>query len=177
MRSVVACMLVPTATGGCLLSEPPEYENPERIPPVLDVLNTYPSPSQIMPLEVEATETFTVPFRSEDNGVSPYAVLVLDYTVPERRTQSGWTIAPSSTFDDTSRTFEITWTVPNRPGCHLVTLLATHLDNRGSDNLPRDDDRTSVVNWWVDILTEGEPSSTQLEDCPSNSFLDVTEGS
>jgi hypothetical protein len=176
MWIALASVLLLGASSGCLLSDPPEYENQQRIPPVLDVVNADPSPAQILTLQGDDTESVSVPFRSEDDGVNPYAVLVLDYTVPERRTQPGWTIAPPSTFDDTTREFGIAWTVPRRPGCHLITLLATHLDNRGDDNLPEDPERMSVVIWWAIIAVDGEPTSTTLEDCPSNTFPDATGG-
>jgi hypothetical protein len=174
MTSLATTVVALSATG-CLVADPPEYQEPERTAPMLQRSLALPAPTEIVPISVGDSVTFTVPFRSEDAGVQPIAVLWLDYTIrgseevllPVDRSQP-------SDFYDTSRSFSITYTFDDVDvGCRQVSLVATHLDNLDNSFRPVSLEDTDVVTWWAEITDPNNPESSTLDSCPSNTDLDT----
>ena len=160
-------------TSGCLLADPPEHEESERIPPILDAASAVPSVVEIVDLDVNQTKNFVVRFRSEDDGVRPFAVLLANYLVPGREGLLGFddSQAPSTLDDPSLRQFSIAGTF-DEPGCQQVTLLATYNGNLDSSYHPLVEAYSSRLTWWVDVRPEGDSDSARLEDCPSTTDTD-----
>ena len=157
-------------TSGCLLADPPEHEDPERVPPILDAASATPSPIRIDVVEVGVPRTYIVPLRSEDDGAELLGILLLNYLVPGRQELLG--VAPPSTLDDATRGFSISGTI-NEPGCQQVTLLATYADNVDySTYHPLIERYSSRLTWWWDVRLQGDTDSARLEDCPSQNDTD-----
>ncbi|MGC4091233.1 MAG: hypothetical protein QM756_25820 [Polyangiaceae bacterium] len=72
---------------GCIVADPPQYQDAERTPPLLDTWGAIPSPLSIIVLDHSTTTKLevSVPVRSEDQGDSLFAALHLDYTYPSHR--------------------------------------------------------------------------------------------
>jgi len=180
MTSLATTVVALSATG-CLVSDPPEYQDAERTAPMLQRSLAVPAPTEILPVSLGDSVTFTVPFRSEDGGVAPVALLMLDYTIRGQESLLGLLQQSASDFQDTSRSFSITATFSadsrNRvnPGCHQISMVATHLDNLDTDLLPVGLEDTDVITWWAEITDPNNPESSTLDSCPSNTDLD-TEG-
>ena len=174
MTSLATTVVALSATG-CLVSDPPEYQEPERTAPMLQRSLAIPAPTEILPISLGDTVTFTVPFRSEDAGVTPIAVLVLDYTIRGREDAlSSDPNQPPSDFNDTTRSFSITHTFDGVDlGCHQISLVATHFGNLDTNFLPVSLEDTDVVTWWAEITDPADPESSTLDSCPSNTDLDT----
>ncbi len=175
--TALATTVVALSATGCLVSEPPEYQDETRTAPMLQRTLAVPAPTEILPISLDDAVTFTVPFRSEDAGVTPIAVLWLDYTIRGREARLGVDpFQPASDFHDTSRNFSITlgFTDDNLLGCHQISLVATHRDNLDTGTwLPVSLEDTDVITWWAEIIDPENPESSTLDSCPSNTDLDT----
>jgi len=168
-------MLTPS---GCLVADPPLYEEPPRTPPVFDLAQADPPISRPVVVDTTSSEplVFAVPFRSEDRGEILFASLHLDYNI--LRVGSSFTGVErefaASTFDDLGRTMSLPWDlfggVP--AGCHTLTLLASHVSTwETSEFRPNPitgvDDSARVV-WWLNVDPPEDEVDT-LRDCPTPS--------
>ena len=69
---------------GCIVADPPQYEEPKRTPPILDLNHAEPSPFWVIVidrndnLEPDALNV-TVPFRSDDQGEKVWFALHVDF--------------------------------------------------------------------------------------------------
>jgi hypothetical protein len=151
---------------GCL-ADPPTYEAPARIPPVVTTSQVDPPPAVVfeLPPGVDAMEV-TVPFRSEDLGTPVVAKFLID-AAPGRESRS--TRGPfqydPSTFDDESRQIRETVTgLSGTPGCHTVTLLLSNSINFGEEL--NDESLATRVMWFV-AVPGADTDDILLSDCPT----------
>lgn len=175
-RGSLGWLAMALAVPACLVAGPPDYEDPRQTPPVLDLNQAEPSINQIIGDKQPGDQiAFNLPVRSEDVGDGLTAALYLDgLTTPELQT-AGKKLPPS-TFDDTSRKFIFTWTIPSIPaGCHRVTLLVTHSQHFDFFATPNYTDPSDIAlaTWWLNLSDEVDtqhPSGTNtLESCPDPS--------
>jgi len=165
----------------CIVADPPEYLDPVRTRPVLDIGQTLPPTSQVLVVHAGDKVSFAVPVRSEDAGEDLRAVFFIDQGPGSLGVFQNSQPVPASTYDDTSpRSVTFDWTVPALPsfGCHLMTLTVAHrssFDTKHDDVLDSKDhaDDAAIVNWWLnapdpsDLVT---PDST-LVKCPTQGVV------
>ncbi|HWA71480.1 MAG TPA: hypothetical protein VG937_04080 [Polyangiaceae bacterium] len=169
-------MLVST---GCIVADPPQYEEPKRTPPILDLNHAEPSPFWLVIIDrndgqLNHALQVTVPFRSDDQGEWVWFALHVDFKgqdVPlwsDRR--------PPSTIDDTTRSMSRPSEMDARvgAGCHQLTLIAAHesswdiTNQRPLPDAPKDD--IAIGTWWVHMDPKSDPYT--LPSCPNQSEVD-----
>ena len=170
-------MLAPT---GCIVADPPQYEEPKRTPPVFDLNHAQPSPYWLVIIDrndnLEADQLYVkVPFRSDDQGEKIWFALHVDFKTDDFVL---WDLPqPPSTIDDTTRA--ITNTKPVDAfipgGCHQLTLIAAHESSwdfaRKQPLLQAPQDDIAVATWWMHL--DPKPSDPYtLPDCPNQSEVD-----
>jgi hypothetical protein len=153
-------------TPGCVVSDPPEYGVARQTPPFLDLGQAEPQVFVLREVPSGDQQTFKVGVRSEDAGDELLAQLYLDYLISEPPPLLNFVRVPPSTFDDTSRKIEIPFLVPNRPGCHQVSMVVTHSSNLGPTNKPIVPSDVGIATWWVSI-DEDDQDPSLVRDCPS----------
>jgi hypothetical protein len=164
---------------GCIVADPPLYEEPPPTPPVFDLNRAEPNVSQVVVLDRSVSRVtlreFRVPFRSDDKGQRVRAALHIDWGATEARESFvvNTDVSPS-TFDDTSRELLL----PLRqndvgfltPGCHTLTIIAAHDDNWDKlENRPipaQAEDDTAMVTWWANVVDRPEIDPYTLINCP-----------
>lgn len=151
---------------GCLVDDPPPYPEPKQTPPRLDNTTAQPPIGLILNVKKLDQVEFKVNVSSEDAGDSLNAFLLLDNKAPPEELFAR--TLPPTTLDDTTRFFNVTWTVRHvEQGCHRLLLRVSH-----TKNLP--DSAATPVNiadvaetyWWVQV--DADPSmANALIDCPT----------
>ncbi len=153
------------ASSGCLVLEPPQFDEVVTTPPLLLGANATPDLKTIPRVELAAQQKlqFNAEVLSEDGAQRVALVMLLDYgtegpagtpfvdNVGEPRTLEPSTLAagPRTTglFDFFPRSH------PIGPGCHSLTLFASHeLDGFCPANLVSD---SSQLTWIVEVCAEG----------------------
>lgn len=167
-----ALIVLPTAlaftTAGCLVGDPPPYEEPEVIYPRAIVNEAVPSVFQRLDTSNDQVQPFIVPFVSEDLGERILAHLWLNYGQPDEFELGRWEV-PAGTIDDLERSITINWTMNPTipPGCYIITMLIGRSDDIDfSTQKPKEDrdDRVAFVHWTV---AHGlPPHEITLQDCP-----------
>jgi hypothetical protein len=155
----------------CIVADPPEYVQPLRTRPVLDVGLAVPGTSQVLVVHTGDNVGFSVPVRSEDAGEDLRAVFFLDQGPGSRGVFQNSQRVPASTYSDTTRPVTFPWTVPTLAGCHLMTLTVAHSSSFQADHEDVLDtqnhaDDAAIVNWWLNAPAPGTLDST-LVDCPT----------
>jgi hypothetical protein len=172
------CLLSGLSTG-CLVADPPQYEEPATTPVFLDVAAAVPIAGRvIVRIDGDLTIDFDVPFRSEDNGDRVAFGLLQDFGFPGRTDEvfcRGF--VPPGTFDETDRAIRFT-AVPKmaKHGCNQLTLLVSHeknfdLETGCRPDLIRGVGDTAMATWWLNVVAPGEDQST-LVNCPSPSEIE-----
>ncbi len=150
---------------GCL-ADPPTYEAPAQIPPVVNRAQVDPPLSVIyqVPPGVETMEV-TVPFRSEDLGSRVVAKFLIDAEPgrPSRSTQGPYTYDPSN-FDDQTRQVNEEVSLADLSGCHTVTLLLSNSISFGEELT--DESLATGVTWFIAVLPS-QDSEIDVRDCPT----------
>jgi hypothetical protein len=164
---------------GCIVADPPEYQEPKRTPPILDLNNAEPSPYWVVVVDREDNLqpdnlVIKVPLRSDDQGERVWFGLHVDYKSDDHPVAFQNPVPPS-TIDDTSRSIGTTWAIdPSFPssGCHQLTLLVAHESSwEYSKQLPKIDapkDDIAIATWWLNLDPAGSDPFT-LPRCPSQS--------
>ncbi len=165
-------------SSGCVIAGPPDYQDPQKTPPVLDLTGASPSIWSVIVANSGAISgqpatqlQISVPVRSEDGTDSLIGLLYVDYNTDKQVLQPGYWPGGSSTFD-IIRNVSLPWSAANQPkGCHTLTLLVTHASNVGPGavvSIPKDQpDDLALATWWVDI--DDTNSDTTLPSCPKPS--------
>ena len=169
-----------TATcSACLVADPPQYEEPERTPPFLDLVAATPALNQVIvrDLNVSSTIQFDIPLRSEDNGDPIFYALHGDYKFDDNAAHLSQGEVSPSTFDDTSRSVSFSWTFNgfDRDGCHLLTLLVAHRSSWDyAKSRPKPIEGigdTAMATWWFNQNPEPDAPNS-LQDCPTASEIE-----
>jgi hypothetical protein len=175
-------LVLASCPAGCLVSDPPEYEEPGLTPPFLDLVAATPLPGRIIAREfgTEAVVRFDVPFRSEDNGEEVYFGLYRNFTFAAGLSQEQRLVnsrsVPPGTFDETDRAIRFDWTVELRQlGCHQLTLLVSHEStwdkNEGRPHPLLSVGDTAMATWWFNYYAPGQDPSL-LQRCPTLSGIE-----
>lgn len=168
---LTSAMLVASS---CILAAPPEFRDPVRSRPLLEVYKAVPPITDIVVWSTGMMAIpFTIPVRSEDAGQDMIAYLVIDYgtgiTTEQALSPLSSQRVPASTYDQ-SRDVSFRWLPNTSPGCHVISLLIAHFDSF----LPLDlfhldpakaGDDAAIVSWWVNINPPNDATNT-LENCP-----------
>ncbi|HLV66093.1 MAG TPA: hypothetical protein VKY73_09780 [Polyangiaceae bacterium] len=179
-------MLLSVLAPGCLVADPPEYREPPRTPPILDLVAAKPLISEIIVrdtrtgLDADRVIEFVVPLRSEDNDEYVWWAFHIDYGfAPPSETLIGvpQRITPS-TFDDVSRSINYKWDIPSvayRAGCHTITLVVSHDSTwnlvEARPHVIEGQHDTAMATWWLNLNPPPDARDTLL-DCPTHSEVE-----
>ena len=176
-RLSLVCLLS-TSLSGCIVADPPEYEDPGRTPPFLNLALATP---RILDLQIidhsdnnPVNDDFevNVPVRSDDKGEELWAYLHLDYSYPNPPvTKPGRKSISASTLSDLSRRIDVSLDLPSTvKGCHQATLIVGHWKSFDfSTDLPRPTakDDIAIATWWLNIITDPNADPYDATDCPN----------
>jgi hypothetical protein len=166
---------VAVACVGCLVSEPPEYEEPSLTPPFLDMISATPLPGRIIVRHRNQNELlikFDVPFRSEDAGEPIWFALHRNYTFGTSTPVVASQKLPAGTFDETDRSIRFDWNINSNleAGCHQLTLLVSHDSTwvlaESRPDLIRGIGDSAMATWWLNF-DPPEGGANSLENCPT----------
>jgi hypothetical protein len=163
------------STAGCLVSDPPEYEEPGVTPPFLDLVQAVPMPGRIIVGNFGMNESirFDVPVRSEDNGDNLWFALYRNFSITANsRPITVPNKVPPGTFDETDRAIRFEWTIDSSVGkdCHQLTLLVSH-ESTWNFDLGRPDplrgiNDSAMATWWLNHVPSGQDPNL-LVNCPT----------
>src|SRR5262245_19369399 len=105
-RLALRSLCLSALSTGCLVADPPQYEEPATKPVCLHVAAATPLVGRVIVAEsAPVTIDFDVPIRSEDNGDRVAFGLLQDFGFPERTKEvfCSRTYIPPGTFDETDR--------------------------------------------------------------------------
>jgi hypothetical protein len=166
---------------GCLVSDPPEYEEPGITPPFLDLVLAEPMPGRIIVRDLTMNEPirFDVPVRSEDNGDNLWFALYRNFSFnPNNRPVIGPNKLPPGTFDEIDRAIRFEWSIDGSvsKACHQLTLMVSH-ESTWSFELGRPDPLrgihdTAMATWWLNHIDTGQDPNL-LVDCPTLSSSQI----
>lgn len=172
----LSCFSAMPFLSGCIVADPPQYEDPGRTPPILNLALATPrilEPFVLDRSDPSTKETMTVelPVRSEDQGKDLIVAMHVDYTYPGSRWLTGGNV-PAGTLSDMSRKITLFVPLGSVQGCHQLTLLVAHEDNWNyTVNEPDLDAQydTALATWWVNALPATGGDANTLANCPSRS--------
>ncbi|HET9932423.1 MAG TPA: hypothetical protein VFQ35_17080 [Polyangiaceae bacterium] len=168
----------------CIVAPPAEYEESTRTPPIFDLVRAKPFIGDIIVVDQDAglesarKIQFNVPVRSEDQGEEIIGAVHIDYGSGQPRdtfTKSQQKL-PASTLDDVSRVWDqnVTFFGGLEPGCHQVTLIATHRSNWDDERfrpiVGRAEYDTAIAMWWM-IYNPNRPPTSPVT-CPSGAEIE-----
>lgn len=165
---------------GCLVADPPEYREPPRTPPILDLVAAKPLIGEILVADRrtgDASINFVVPVRSEDNGEALWWAFHFDYGFPGSTVIGLQNRVQPSTFDDVTRAIEFEWHIGSAhpAGCHPITLLVSHEStwnlNEARPHVIDAQYDTAMATWWLNLDPPADARDT-LIDCPTRSEIE-----
>lgn len=185
LKSPLLCALALAGlSSGCIVSEPPEYDPPERSPIVLDLVNAQPIVTRVIVVPHSpgrpVARDFSIPLRSEDPpGDRVMWALHVNYTLPQGRPIRRNNVPPG-TFEQEKRSIAFTLVPADynnfTPGCNQLTLVVGHREF-WSDDLAAPDPATAPLGyaafavWYLNM--QPEPSQVNnLLNCPSPDQLE-----
>jgi hypothetical protein len=167
-----------SACNACLVADPPQYDEPQRTPPFLDLVAAIPSPNRLIVRErrVNSLIRFDVPVRSEDNGELLFYALHRNYSFETNSNDLERGRIPAGAFDDLGRSINFEWTIEQNiePGCHQLTLLVAHASNWQVEESRPDPINgigdTAMATWWLNLDPQPDAPDSLL-DCPNASEI------
>jgi len=174
---VVRGVCLAAACNACLVADPPQYDEPERTPPFLDLVAATPSPNRVIVRNrnVSSLVNFDVPVRSEDNGDPLSFALHLDYSF-ETSSALLYNESPAGAFEDEGRSIQFPWTIKGdvEDGCHQLTLLVAHKSNwdltQSRPHVINGQGDTAMATWWLNLNPLADAPDS-LIDCPNSSEI------
>lgn len=162
---------------GCIVADPPEYQEPRRTPPILDLNHAEPSPYWVVIVYKEENPTYdlvvNVPLRSDDQGERVWFALYVDYKTKNIPLITNLFLEPSTLDDQRSISRQVTFDARVLPGCHQLTLLVAHESSWDHNNqLPRLDapeGDVAIATWWLNLDPPSTSDPYTLANCPSQS--------
>jgi hypothetical protein len=167
-----------SACNACLVADPPQYDEPQRTPPFLDLVAAIPSPNRVIVRHrnINPLINFDVPVRSEDNGDPLVYALHRNYTFETASIALAWNEFPPGAFDEAGRSIQFPWTIKEEvgDGCHQLTLLVAHRSNWNLNQYRPDAIRgigdTAMATWWLNVDPRADDPNS-LFDCPNASEI------
>ncbi|MEO8905610.1 MAG: hypothetical protein ABI488_24005 [Polyangiaceae bacterium] len=159
-------------TSSCIVADPPEYQEPQRTRPTLDVYRATPTTSRVLVVNTNDLVRISVPLRSEDAGESLTGVFLVDYNAGSSGLLQNVQKIAASTYADDQRAVTLDWTVPSlMDGCHLLSLIVAHgssfKDNPSyALNADAANGDVAIINWYVNLNAAAGETST-LMNCPT----------
>lgn len=166
----------------CLITEIPEFPEPERTPPFLVDSTASPALEPIHLIRPGLTDTsFTISaqVRSEGTNDDVFGYLLIDYgkanvNLPYAKLTRADTIVKPKSLVVAERTMTATWSANQdaiEPGCHTFTLMVSHaFRTLKPDGCPVDLADSSSLTWRVFVCGETEacppPDAACLVDSP-----------
>lgn len=163
---------------GCLVTAEPVTYEPTQSPPIIVASALDPDPRNILLVggdEGQPEFSVTASVLSEDAGESVKIALYVDYGFtnalgqPFRFALQTFPELPASTLSSGPRALiGVHWVdgvFPIQPGCHRLTLVATHEFDTAS-GCPKDLNDSSQITWHFRQCDVGECPAT-LVDCPT----------
>lgn len=170
---------------GCIVADPPQYEEPKRTPPILSLSRAEPSPFWLVIVDranssVPGSDQLlvNVPVRSDDQGERIWYSLYVDYKAATRHLLIGNQFEPPSTIDDENRFLEAKLTIDGQvlAGCHQLTLVAAHESSWDLTtqqpflDAPKED--IAIATWWMNVDPEMNSDPYTLRSCPNQSEVE-----
>lgn len=165
-------------SSACLVLSTPHYEEPDQTPPFLVAAAANPDLREfVLVLDEDTRKDFGAAVLSEDRGDPVHVALYIDYGVPNAaghpffRSIAEFPEVPAATMADGPRSVSAQWyldTANVDPGCHTVTMMATHaFDYR---NCPKVLSDSSQLVWKVLRCTTNDtcPVVDPIKDCPNS---------
>ncbi|HMR05306.1 MAG TPA: hypothetical protein PKA88_06000 [Polyangiaceae bacterium] len=151
------------------MSDPPEYSNPAATPPLLVLLEAFPSVGKVQIVNTGDLMLMAVPVRAEDQpGDELIARLYLDFRLDTEAVQAPLAILPVGSYDD-ERSIDMSWVVPQLdPGCRQLMLVVTHRSNLDSAGRPLQNRDTAVAVWWLNV--NDASSDNPMSACPKETI-------
>ncbi|OQX70003.1 MAG: hypothetical protein B6A08_02225 [Sorangiineae bacterium NIC37A_2] len=160
--------LVASATvAGCLISPPPDFEDPSPGRPNISMGLVVPAPWQILPIERNGPGVlFTIPFEADDAGEKVIMQAWLNWGLADEQAivQRSWE-AQADLAHQISWTWNPTLAIPE--GCQQLTILITHESNISDSTpiKPIDPELTGSITFWLNVDPDpGAPGT--LSQCP-----------
>jgi hypothetical protein len=150
---------------GCIVADPPVFEDAEKTPPFLDLAEADPPITSIVRAPEGSRLPISVPVWSEDAGDPLVATLWVNFGSSTLEVQGPSTQLQASTFEE-RRNIAINWVVQPRGDnlCQQLTLVVTHLPNL-ENHRPRDSSDAAFATWWV-LIEDADRAPPLLEECP-----------
>lgn len=174
------CVSLGIAASTACISEPPTFEDTQRIPPFIIVEKTEPPPWVFRRLTVSegTSQSFHVPFFSEDVGDRVQALVYVDVLPGDSRQEAELSTglatdesAPDSIEEASPGTFGVERSIDFEitdftPGCHAVSALLTHASNFDPDhpNTILNKSLVARVVWWFEVQGTFD---VEVADCPT----------
>lgn len=179
-RLSLVCLLS-TGVSGCIVADPPEYEDPGRTPPFLNLALATPRILDVQVINhsdtISTNDDFevNVPVRSDDQGEELWAFLHLDYSYLNSPVRPGRKNISASTLSDVSRRIDVLLDLPSTvSGCHQATLIVAHaksFDFVTETPKPTAKDDVAIATWWLNIITDPNADPYDLTDCPNRNEI------
>ena len=171
-KALWAAALV-SAAQGCLVADPPEFEDPQQTRPFVHLTKTFPFPGDILILERRtdggASVTLTLHVQSEDLGEPLTVAVHLDGGQPGGPPFRESDFAPA-TFDQPRDLVLENLNLSNQAdGCHRLTAIVAHasrFNRTPADGFvrPGEEDWSESVRWTVNIVG-GADVPVSINDC------------
>jgi hypothetical protein len=165
------------SASACLITSDPTIEEPVPTKPFLEFELATPDPRKILVVDSATDEfalTFEAPVRSEDADRRVQVRVFLDYGTCafggnpyEGQPFSDTPVEPGS-LNDTGRKASVTATfgaIQLTPGCHRLTLMASHEFDPGT-GCPVDPDDFTQITWTVYRCGAGGCGAFDPATCP-----------
>ncbi len=172
MRSLLGALcLTGTASlaTGCLVDEPPTFEQPERTAPAMFLQEAVPTYGQTMVLQRNQLPVpFTIKVQSEDLGKRLLATVWVNFGLEGEARIDVERFGPG-TFDQ-PRDIQFYLETSLLPqGCVPITIVLHHEDNVDIETLkPLDFDLATIATWYA--IVDATPSDVSFADCPQPSI-------
>lgn len=170
------------AVPACLITSAPDFSPPKPTAPFLIPATADPDPRTVLLVDEAQTDpstkyAFSAYVASEDAGQQVILKLYLDYGYPDNVVDprqpfrdlyglGGYVAA--GTLTDTQRVAAIDWAPSNtEPGCHTITLVASHAFEDAITHCPVCLSDSSQITWPIFICneTKGYPCSVDFTEC------------
>lgn len=174
----LSTFLLASLASGCLVTADPVTYEPTQSPPIIVASSLNPDPRGILLVGGdEGMEEFgiTASIVSEDAGETVKVALYVDYGFtnaldqPFRFALQTFPELPSGTLADGPRQLVgVHWVdgvFPIQPGCHRLTLIATHAFDTAS-GCPKNLNDSSQITWHFRQCDVGE-CPVSLVECPT----------
>ncbi len=171
-----ATAIVALFANGCLVSDPPDLQDPKRTRPAVHLLNVKPTLAEPIDIAVPdvgppepLTVEFSIPFQSEDLGEDIGVQLHL-YSASDYVDNVLGTVVAGADLE-TPRVATLVWPIVRRPlGCYRLDAIIAHdssFNSKVTDGFVKEgqEENSEMLSWLVNFHSKQE-DTTMLRDCP-----------